>query len=141
MNTSARRGKTVAQRRLMRRWVMWFLWTIFFPVIGLAAVLTAAVGLAAYLYLGHDEAYKTAQIWTQEQLGPFESAQSAQNAQGPVTKPAMKDMPPFDASLQTMPHLQIDRNYSLPLTQPPTQTPAQPSTQPLQSNPSTGQKP
>jgi hypothetical protein len=91
LEASAKRSKSVARRRLMTRWTMWFLWTILFPVLGFAVVLAAVVGLGAWLYMGSDAAYHSAQGWWKQQA------------------PALSR--PFDASPQPMPQLRIDSNY------------------------------
>jgi cytoskeletal protein RodZ len=107
LEASAKRSKTVARRRLIRRWFMWFSWRILFPVIGLIALLAAIVGFASWQYLGHEAAYSASQRWFQEQFG-------GDNVSTVATRNS--DQLPFDNSSQPKPRLKIDRNYSKNVT-------------------------
>ena len=107
LSASAKRGKWVASRRVFRRWLAWMSWTFVLPVIGLAAVVACLLGLAFWLYMGHDATYKAAQHWVQQQFGSFASSDST-SAQ----------CLPEGASLITLTHeatpmLQIDRHLSV----------------------------
>jgi type II secretory pathway component PulL len=73
MSTSARRGKSVARRRLFWRWIAWFLWRVLLPFIGLVTVMAALMGLAFWLYVGHAAAYVQAQKWVQQEFGSFQT--------------------------------------------------------------------
>ena len=110
MHTSARRGKSVARRRLFWRWIAWFLWRIFLPLIGLVTVLTGAVAFAAYVYFGHEAAYNTAQTWVQEQLGPFKPAASVQIGTSPSRSDNTSMIP---LTYEATPDLYLDRNLTI----------------------------
>jgi hypothetical protein len=122
MNSSSRRGKSVARRRLLWRWTTWFLWSIFLPVIGLAASIALLAGLAFWQYLGHDVAYIAAQKWVQQEFGKFQTSNNNSyaktngngNGNGNHPKPNRSD----NASLipltyEATPDLQIDRNLTI----------------------------
>jgi type II secretory pathway component PulL len=79
MSSSARRGKSVARRRLFWRWIAWFLWRVLLPFIGLVTVMAALVGLTFWLYVGHAAAYVQAQKWVQQEFGSFQTAKPTGN--------------------------------------------------------------
>ena len=58
---SHRRGKSVAQRRVARRWVTWILWSWVLPIIGLLTVLMAVASMSLVYYFGPEAALETAQ--------------------------------------------------------------------------------
>jgi cytoskeletal protein RodZ len=109
LEASAKRGKSVAQRRVARRWLQWFLWSVLLPVIGLAAVLTAVAGFAAYEYFGYEKSYSSAQTWVQEQFGPFKNVNNVQ-ANSPQARTDNTSMIPLTD--EATPDLQIDRNLT-----------------------------
>ena len=114
MNTSTRRGKSVARRRLMWRWFAWFMWRIFLPLTGLVTVLTGAMAFAAYTYFGHDVAYSSAQTWVQEQMGPFkmgpiDNATSVQLGTSPSQSDNAAMIP---LTYEATPDLKLDRNLT-----------------------------
>jgi predicted anti-sigma-YlaC factor YlaD len=78
MNSSSRRGKSVARRRLIWRWFAWIVWSVLLPLIGLTTTVALLAGLAAREYLGHDLAYSSAQTWVQAQFGPFKKTTTTQ---------------------------------------------------------------
>lgn len=49
---SARRGLSVARRRIVLRWLGWLLWRWLLPIIGLTTLLAALVALAVWQYVG-----------------------------------------------------------------------------------------
>lgn len=107
LDASAKRSKTVARRRLIRRWLMWFSWRILFPVIGMVTLLAAVIGFASWQYFGRDAAYGASQSWFHEQFGGGNvSAVATRNS----------NQLPFDNSPQPKPRLKIDRNYSKNVT-------------------------
>jgi hypothetical protein len=110
MNTSTRRGKSVARRRLIWRWFAWFMWRIFLPLIGLATVLTSTAAFAAYAYLGHDTAYNSAQTWVQEQFGPFKIATNFQVSTSHNRSDNTSMIPLTD---EATPDLYLDRNLTI----------------------------
>lgn len=130
MNSSSRRGKSVARRRLVWRWITWFLWSIFLPVIGLAASIALLAGLAFWQYLGHDGAYVAAQKWVQQEFGKFQTSNSnikansnvngngfnngSSHGNGNHPMPSRSDntsMIPL--TYEATPDLQIDRNLTI----------------------------
>ncbi len=110
MNTSTRRGKSVARRRLIWRWFAWFMWRIFLPLIGLATVLTGTVAFAAYAYFGHATAYGRAQTWVQEQVGPFKNATAIQIGTSLRRSDNATLIPLTD---EATPDLYLDRNLTI----------------------------
>ena len=115
MNTSARRGKSVARRRLMWRWFAWFMWRIFLPSTGLVTVLTGTIAFAAYAYFGHDAAYNSAQTWVQEHMGPFKmgplnNATSIQMGTSPSRSDNAGMIP---LTYEATPYLNLDRNLTI----------------------------
>jgi hypothetical protein len=110
MNTSTRRGKSVARRRLIWRWFAWFMWCIFLPLAGLVTVFTGAAAFAAYAYLGHDVAYNSAQTWVQEHLGPFKHATTIQISTLPNRSDSTSMIPLTD---EATPDLYLDRNLTI----------------------------
>ena len=110
MNTSARRGKSVARRRLIWRWFAWFMWRYFLPSTGLVTVLTGTIAFAAYAYFGHDAAYKSAQTWVQEQMGPVKHATSLQTGTS-TSRSDNAGMIPL--TYEVTPILNLDRNLTI----------------------------
>jgi hypothetical protein len=122
MSTSSRRGKSVARRRLVWRWFIWFMWRIFLPVMGLAASIALLAGLVFWQYMGHDAAYVVAQKWVQQEFGKFQTSnnhinsnsngKSNQNGNNPT--PSRSDntslIPLTD---EATPDLLIDRNLTI----------------------------
>lgn len=104
---SAKRGKGVAQRRLASRWVIWALWDILLPVIGLLTVTTALAGMAFWQYKGHDAAYVEAQTWVQQTFGRFKTEGKTAQA----TKADNDSLIPLTS--EATPDLQIDRELTL----------------------------
>jgi hypothetical protein len=114
LEASAKRGKSVAQRRVARRWLQWFLWSVLLPVIGLATAVSAAVGLAACEYFGYEKAYRTAQTWVQEQFGPFNNTSSVQaNIQANPAQIRHDNAVMIPLTDEATPDLQIDRNLTM----------------------------
>jgi cytoskeletal protein RodZ len=112
LSASAKRGKWVARRRVFRRWVAWFTWSLLLPVIGLTAVIVSLAGLAFWQYLGHDAAYVAAQKWVQEEFGNFQvNLSNNKNSSLSPSKPANASMIPLTD--EATPDLQIDRNLTL----------------------------
>jgi type II secretory pathway component PulL len=129
LEASAKRGKTVAQRRIARRWLQWFSWSVVLPVIGLACVLFGLMGFVAYQYLGQDIAYKSAQTWIQTQFNTKESVDSssqtikvsteqmtsitnaARNDNNTIPEPEPKSISSMASS--NIPMLKIDNTLSL----------------------------
>ena len=66
---SQQRGKSVAQRRIARRWVSWLLWSWVLPIIGLLTVLMAVTSMSLVYYFGPEAALETAQTWVSDQFG------------------------------------------------------------------------
>lgn len=110
MNTSARRGKSVARRRLIWRWFAWFMWRYFLPSTGLVTVLTGTIAFAVYAYFGHDAAYNSAQTWVQEQMGPFKYATSVQIGISPSRSDNTSMIP---LTFEATPDLYLDRNLTI----------------------------
>ena len=110
MNTSARRGKSVARRRLIWRWFAWFMWRYFLPSTGLVTVLTGTIAFAAYAYFGHDAAYNSAQTWVQEQMGPFKHATSVQIGSS-LRRSDNATLIPL--TVEATPDLYLDRNLTI----------------------------
>ena len=110
MNSSTRRGKSVARRRLIWRWFAWFMWRIFLPLIGLATVLTSTVAFAAYAYFGHDAAYNSAQTWVQQQFGPFKHANTTEISTSNSRSQNTSMIPLTD---EATPDLYLDRNLTI----------------------------
>ena len=110
MNTSARRGKSVARRRLIWRWFAWFMWRYFLPSTGLVTVLTGTIAFAAYAYFGHDAAYNSAQTWVQEQMGPFKYATSVKIGTSPSRSDNAGMIP---LTYEATPDLNLDRNLTI----------------------------
>jgi hypothetical protein len=96
LEASAKRSKTVARRRLIRRWFMWFSWRYVLPVIGLVTLVAAMVGFARWQYLG-----------LHEQFGSDNVANAA---------PRRANQASFDTSPTPKPQLKIDRNFSKNVT-------------------------
>ncbi len=69
VSLSHRRGKSVAQRRILWRWMIWVLWSWILPIIGLATVLTAVASMSLVYYLGPETAIHTTQSWLSERFG------------------------------------------------------------------------
>jgi hypothetical protein len=124
MNSSSRRGKSVARRRLILRWVSWALWSILLPVIGLLTVIAVLAGLAFWQYMGRDAAYVAAQKWVQQEFGKFQTsnnnifakANGNGNGNGNNNHPSTNRSD--NASLipltyEATPDLQIDRNLTI----------------------------
>ncbi len=103
MNTSSRRGKSVARRRLLWRWFTWILWAIILPVIGLVVSIALLVGSAFWQYMGHDKAYAAAQKWVQHEFGSFQA--------GSTNKDENASMIPLTS--EATPDLQLDRNLTI----------------------------
>jgi hypothetical protein len=103
---SAKRGKWVARRRVLGRWLGWLAWSITLPVVGLIAVLAALTGLAFWQYMGHDAAYMAAQKWVQQEFGSFQ-ASSINTA----SKPENASMIPL--TNEATPDLQLDRHLTI----------------------------
>lgn len=110
MNTSSRRGKSVARRRLIWRWFAWVLWSVLLPLIGLATAVAVLAGFAAREYFGHEAAYNDAQTWVQEQLGPFKPATSIQISTSPNRSNNTSMIPLTD---EATPDLYLDRNLTI----------------------------
>lgn len=110
MNISARRGKSVARRRLIWRWFAWFMWRYFLPSTGLVTVLTGTIAFAIYAYFGHDAAYNSAQTWVQEQMGPFKYATSVQIGISPSRSDNTSMIP---LTFEATPDLYLDRNLTI----------------------------
>jgi hypothetical protein len=113
--TAAKRGKWVARRRIFRRWLLWLVWTLVLPVIGLVTVVMSLVGLAFWQYMGHDAAYVATQKWVQQEFGipktssPTDNAAQASHAHGAASsKPSM-----INLTDEATPDLQIDRHLSI----------------------------
>ena len=66
---SQQRGKSVAQRRIARRWVSWLLWSWVLPIIGLLTVLITVASMSLVSYFGPEAAFDTAQTWVSDQFG------------------------------------------------------------------------
>jgi cytoskeletal protein RodZ len=113
--TAAKRGKWVARRRIFRRWLLWLVWTLVLPVIGLVTVVMSLVGLAFWQYMGHDAAYAATQIWVQQEFGssktssPADNAAQANHAHGAA--PSKASM--INLTDEATPDLQIDRQLSI----------------------------
>jgi hypothetical protein len=104
---SAKRGKSVAQRRLATRWLAWTFWGVLLPVIGLLTVTTALAGMAYWQYKGHDAAYVEAQTWVQQMFGPFKS-------EGKTAQPNRRDNDSLiPLTSEATPDLQIDRELTI----------------------------
>ena len=110
MNISARRGKSVARRRLIWRWFAWFMWRYFLPSTGLVTVLTGTIAFSVYAYFGHDAAYNSAQTWVQEQMGPFKYATSVQIGISPSRSDNTSMIP---LTFEATPDLYLDRNLTI----------------------------
>jgi cytoskeletal protein RodZ len=103
---SAKRGKSVAQRRLASRWFAWTVWSVLLPVIGLLTVATALAGMAYWKYKGHDAAYVEAQTWVQQTFGRFKT-------EGKSAQPARTDNDSWiPLTSEATPDLQIDRELT-----------------------------
>ena len=76
---SHRRGKSVAQRRVARRWVTWILWSWVLPIIGLLTVLMAVASMSLVYYYGPEAAFDTAQTWVSDQFGIERRTKSVAN--------------------------------------------------------------
>jgi hypothetical protein len=115
LQASAKRGKSVAQRRVARRWVTWLIWSVLLPMIGLATAVSAAVGLVACEYLGYQKTYIIAQTWVQEQLGPFKNATiinaTVMQANSPQTRSDNTSLIPLTD--EATPDLQMDRHLTI----------------------------
>jgi type II secretory pathway component PulL len=115
---SAKRGKWVARRRILGRWLSWLVWSLVLPVIGLVAVVATLAGLAFWQYMGHDAAYAAAQKWVQHEFGSFKATASANNTTQThhinSTAPSRADntsmIPLTD---EATPDLQIDRHLTI----------------------------
>ncbi len=104
---SAKRGKGVAQRRLASRWMVWTLWRIFLPVIGLLTVITALAGIAFWQYKGYDVAYTETQTWIQQTFGAIKT-------EGKTVQPTHTDNDSFmPLTIDSKLDLQIDRQLTI----------------------------
>jgi type II secretory pathway component PulL len=70
---SAKRGKWVAKRRVLRRWLGWLTWSYLLPVIGLVTVISVLLGFVFWKYSGQDMAYVSVQKWVQQEFGNFQT--------------------------------------------------------------------
>jgi hypothetical protein len=112
LSASAKRGKWVARRRVFRRWLAWFTWSLLLPVIGLTAVMVSLAGLAFWQYMGHDAAYVATQKWVQQEFGNFQMGNSSKNNNhSSLSKPANASMIPLTD--EATPDLQIDRHLTI----------------------------
>jgi hypothetical protein len=118
LTASAQRGKWVARRRVLSRWLGWVVWSIVLPVMGLLLLIALLAGLAFWQYLGHDAAYAAAQTWVQQEFGSFKTTASGNN----IAKTPHNNSPapgrPENASMinltdEATPDLQIDRNLTI----------------------------
>ncbi len=109
---SARRGVSVARRRIVMRWSTWLLWGWLLPVIGAATVLATLLAFASIQFFGTAKVLDTSQTWLAEQLGvpPNKAVVSPFDYQ--LSNPS-GTFPTFNiTSPSVVPQLQIDRNYS-----------------------------
>lgn len=66
---SARRGLSVARRRIVMRWLGWLVWGWLLPIIGLATLLAVLIAVASWQFVGDAVAYDAAQTWLEQQFG------------------------------------------------------------------------
>lgn len=111
LSASAKRGKWVARRRVFRRWLAWVTWTYVLPVIGLAAVISALMGLVFWQYMGHDAAYVATQKWVQQELGSFQASADNIHSNAKPSRPDNTSMIPLTD--EATPDLQIDRQLTI----------------------------
>ena len=110
LEASAKRGKWVARRRVLRRWLGWITWTIVLPVIGLAATVAVSAALVFWQYMGHDSAYAAAQKWVQQEFGNFQTSHSI-CSNTVCKKEENASMIPL--TNEATPDLQLDRNLTI----------------------------
>lgn len=79
---SQQRGQSVAQRRVAKRWVTWFLWSWILPIIGSLTVLMAVASMLLVYYFGPAKVIDGAQNWLIERFG----------IERPITKPATNSL-------------------------------------------------
>ena len=119
LDASAKRGKWVARRRVLRRWLGWVAWSIVLPVVGLFAVLATLAGLAFWQYMGHDAAYAAAQEWVQQEFGNVQSVtKTTENSTKAANHTETTDRPSSSTSMipltdEATPDLQLDRNLTI----------------------------
>lgn len=116
---SAKRGKWVSRRRIFRRWLVWILWSLVLPIIGLLAVFATLVGVAFWQYMGHDTAYAAAQKWVQQEFGIFQVSAKNTNNINSLNNP--KQSRPDNTSMipltdEATPDLQIDHHLTIKTT-------------------------
>lgn len=111
LSASAKRGKWVARRRVLRRWLVWITWTYVLPVIGLATVLSVLMGLVFWQYMGHDAAYVAAQKWVQQEFGSFQTSADNKNSNAKPSRP--DNAPLIPLTDEATPDLQIDRQLTI----------------------------
>lgn len=100
LKASNRRGRSVSRRRIALRWLGWLTWGWILPIVGLATVLSILLVLAALQFFGPNAVINMAQTWLNQQFGSY----------GYHSTPA--PLPSFKVMTETVPQLQIDRNYS-----------------------------
>ncbi len=100
LKASNRRGRSVSRRRTAFRWLGWLTWDWILPIVGLATVLSILLMLAAWQFFGPNAVINTAQTWLNQQFGGY----SYYSVPAPL--------PSFNVMTETVPQLQIDRNYS-----------------------------
>lgn len=66
---SARRGLSVARRRIAMRWLGWLVWGWLLPIIGLSTLLAVLIAVASWQFVGDAVAYDAAQTWLEQQFG------------------------------------------------------------------------
>lgn len=69
ISMSHRRGNSVAKRRIVRRWVAWFLWSWILPLIGLASLLAVVVAMVLVFSFGAATVISSTQAWLTERIG------------------------------------------------------------------------
>lgn len=72
---SARRGLSVARRRIVMRWLAWLVWGWVLPLIGLATLLAVVTALASWQLVGDAVAYDAAQTWFAQRFDDVKTPQ------------------------------------------------------------------
>lgn len=114
MNNSSLRGKSVARRRLIWRWITWFLWSIFLPFVGLLTVLVGISALLVITYYGQEKSYITAQNWVQQKMDPIKNVSTTDSSSlvNPLSdRTSNSSMIPLTD--EATPDLQLDRNLTI----------------------------
>ncbi len=110
---SQQRGKSVAQRRIARRWVSWLLWSWVLPIIGLLTVLMAVASASLVYYFGPSTAFDAVQTWVYYHFDIETKTKSVAHQEMKQQDIMNISSTASDLNSSTAINLQIDRNIDI----------------------------